>query len=103
MSEDRIERQIAFIIEQQAKNTVSIAQLQEGHRQLQEEQRQVTEHIHNLADALLSLTHIVEAHEARIADNSTLMTSLIEQGKETDARLNALIAVVERHVADHRT
>lgn len=110
MTEDRIERQMASIIEQQAKNTVNIAalqesqrqlqegqqQLQQGHRELQEGQRELQEHIHSLADALLSLTNIVEKHEGRFVE-------LLERGKETDARLNSLIAVVERHIPDHGT
>jgi hypothetical protein len=94
MNEDRIERQMAFIIDQQAKFTTDIAALQES-------QRQITDHIRNLTDALMSLTNIVGAHDNQIAENSKLIAALAEQGKETDSRLNTLIAVVERHVSNH--
>ena len=101
MSEDRTERQIAFIIDQQAKFTTDIAALQEG-------QRQNMEHIRKLTEALLSLTHVVEKHDEdiaenaeHIAENTKQIAALVEQGKYTDARLNALITVVERHVSDH--
>jgi hypothetical protein len=48
----------------------------------------ITVKLGTLTDALLSLTNIVERHDDQIA-------VLIEHSKETDARLNALIAVVE--------
>jgi chromosome segregation ATPase len=91
MSEDRIQRQIEFIIEQQAKFTTDIAELKEGMVELKESQQRTTEHISNLADAVLSLTNIVEKQGDQIA-------ALAAQGKETDARLNTLIDIVERHI-----
>ncbi|HEY7546670.1 MAG TPA: hypothetical protein VID27_17395 [Blastocatellia bacterium] len=98
MSEDRIQRQIEFIVEQQAKFATDIvelkegiAELKEGMAELKESQQRTTEHISNLADAVLSLTNIVEKQGDQIV-------ALAEQGKETDARLNALITIVERHI-----
>ncbi|HJQ71671.1 MAG TPA: hypothetical protein VKA70_22025 [Blastocatellia bacterium] len=103
MADDKIERQIAFIVEQQAKNTVNIVRWQEG--------------MTDLRDALLSLINIVDRHEQQIA-------ILVEDSKEakaefkeiralfkevalrfeksdermskTDERLNALIALMEK-------
>ncbi len=46
-------------------------------------------------DALISITHHVERNEREMAD-------LIERGKQTDARLNALILVVERQISGHQ-
>jgi chromosome segregation ATPase len=89
-----------FIVEQQANFTVEIAELKEGIVELKESQRQTTEHIRNLADAVLSLTNIVESHENRLTRNDAEMAALIEQGKETDARLNTLINIVERHISN---
>ncbi|MEW6211079.1 MAG: hypothetical protein AB1631_22130 [Acidobacteriota bacterium] len=86
MSEDRIQRQIEFIIEQQAKFTTDIDELKKS-------QQQTTEHITSLADAILSLTNIV-------SDQADQIAALVKQGKETDARLNTLIAIVERHISN---
>jgi hypothetical protein len=48
-----------------------------------------------LRDALIGLTHHAERHDREMAD-------LVARGKETDARLNALILIVERHISDHQ-
>jgi hypothetical protein len=42
----------------------------------------------------------VESHENRLTRNDAEMAALIEQGKETDARLNTLINIVERHISN---
>lgn len=105
MSEDRIQRQMEFIVDQQAKFATDIvelkegiAELKEGMSELKESQQRTTEHISNLADAVLSLTNIVEGHQNALARNEAEIAALIEQGKETDARLNTLITIVERHI-----
>ncbi|HXG66828.1 MAG TPA: hypothetical protein VNO70_17125, partial [Blastocatellia bacterium] len=56
----------------------------------------------DLKDVALSLTHIVERQDEQIEENSKQIAALIERGKETDARLNTLITVVERHISGHR-
>jgi phage-related minor tail protein len=104
MSEDRIQRQIEFIVEQQAKFVVDIAELRQGLAEMKESQERasvetrknidsLSERVTNLADALLSLTNIVEKQGDHIV-------ALAERGKETDARLNTLIAIVERHITN---
>lgn len=102
MSEDRIQRQIEFIVEQQAKFTVDIAELRQGLAEMKETQERASaetrEHITKVVDAILSLTNIVEGHENRLARNEAEIAALIEHGKETDARLNALINIVESHI-----
>ena len=72
MADDKIERQIAFIIDQQAKNTVNIARMQEG--------------MVDLRDALLSLTNFVERHDEQIA-------ILIEESKEAKAEFKEIRAL----------
>jgi ABC-type transporter Mla subunit MlaD len=89
MSGDHFQRQIDFIVEQQAKFSESLAR--------QEEQnRENTSNIARLADVVMSLAIHVERHDQQIA-------ALIEQGKETDRRfreieerINALIILAER-------
>ncbi|HXG66555.1 MAG TPA: hypothetical protein VNO70_15755 [Blastocatellia bacterium] len=109
MSQDPIERRMEFIIEQQAQFAADMMGLKEQQQRqaahmdrLSRAVEQLTADVATLhtsmvdmRDAVLSLTHIVEAHGNQIAALSTV-------GKETDARLNALITVVERHIGDHK-
>ena len=55
-----------------------------------------------LRDALIGLTHHAERHDQQIAANERAIAELAERGKETDARLNALILIVERHISGHQ-
>ena len=102
MSNEAFERQMAFILEQQAIFSVDIEKQKERMdvvtsqiEQLTGQVAQLTGFAAILKDAFVSLTHHVERHDEQIA-------ALIEQGRETDARLNALITVVERHVSNHQ-
>jgi hypothetical protein len=98
MSSDKIERQMAFIIEQQARFEENIAR--------QEKQsRENTVNIAKLADVILSLTNVVQRHDEALdrvdRQIAELAKESAERGKELDARLNALIDVVERHISKH--
>jgi hypothetical protein len=55
-----------------------------------------------LRDALLGLTHHIERHDEQIAEINRGLAELVELGKETDARLNALSLIVERHISGHQ-
>jgi phage shock protein A len=62
-----------------------------------------------LRDGLLGLTHHVERHDEHIERNDEQiakinrgLAELVERGKETDARLNALSLIVERHISGHQ-
>ncbi|HXG65050.1 MAG TPA: hypothetical protein VNO70_08070 [Blastocatellia bacterium] len=94
MSKDPIERKMEFIIEQQAQFAADIMELKARQEQQAAVIEQLTADMVNLKDALLSLTNIVEEHGNQIA-------ALASLGKETDARLNMLITIVERHISDH--
>ena len=109
MNNEHIERQMAFIVEQQAKFSANMESLQQ--RDIQWEARmatidrkieQLVDFAGTLRDALLGLTHHVERHDQQIADIDRRLAELAERGKETDARLNALILIVERHVSGHQ-
>ena len=93
---------MAFFLEQQAKfeeffvkqkdyNALVNARLDRTDRQIAE----LVGFTGVLRDALIGLTHHAERHDREMAD-------LIERGKETDARLNALVLVVERHLSGHQ-
>ena len=116
MDNEHNERQMAFILEHQAKFSAWLEKLQERdaewearhaqsearHAQWEARMEKVDRQIGQLVgfagtlrDALIGLTHHAERHDQEIADQ-------VARGKETDARLNALILIVERHVSSHQ-
>jgi septal ring factor EnvC (AmiA/AmiB activator) len=101
MSDDNTERQMAFIIEQQARYSADIAEVKERMLQLTSNMERMANNISRITDALLSLTNIVERHDQRTTANEAQIAALVEQSKETGARLNALIEMVERHISGH--
>lgn len=106
MSNDEFERQMEFILEQQAKFDANFekqqrqsaedwAKQRERNAEVDHQIVQLVASLSILRDAIIGLTHHVERHEQEMAD-------WIERGKETDARLNALMLVVERHISGHQ-
>ena len=107
MSSDNIQRQIEFMIEQQARFNEQQATFDEKMLELEEKQRQNTEDITRLVGAIMNLTLDVQENSRHIAE-------LIEHGKETDSRiadlrretdasLNSIINVVERYFSNGKT
>ena len=108
MSNEEFERRMEFILEQQAKFEANFAKQQEQNSQaiarLDTVNRQIAELVGFtgvLRDALIGLTHHAERHDREIADIRRALAEQAEKGKATDARLNALIRIVERHVSGH--
>ena len=102
MNNEEFERRMAFFLEQQAKFQEFFVKQKdynaEVNARLDRTDRQIAELVGFtgiLRDALIGLTHHAERHDREMAD-------LIERGKETDARLNSLVLVVERHVSGHQ-
>jgi ABC-type transporter Mla subunit MlaD len=79
MTDEERQRQIDFIIEQQAYLTATMGQLAEKVERLGEK-------VDRTADSVNALLAIAEIHDREI--------------KETDERLNALINTVERHISE---
>jgi chromosome segregation ATPase len=109
MNNEDFERHIAFILEQQARFDANLAKQQEYDAQVNARLDRVDRQIEELVgftgilrDALIGLTHHAERHEQRMAEIDRGLAELVERGKETDARLNALMLVVERHISDHQ-
>ena len=108
MSSDKFQRQMDFILEQQAKFD---ARFDAKMLEIEDKQRQNTEDIVKLVGAIMNLT-------LHGQENSRQIAQLIEHGKETDrriaelrkeydarqkgadARINALIEVVERYFSN---
>ena len=102
MNNEEFERRMAFFLEQQAKFEEFFVKQKdynaEVNARLDRTDRQIAELVGFtgiLRDALIGLTHHAERHDREMAN-------LIERGKETDARLNALVLVVERHLSRHQ-
>ena len=102
MDNEQFERQMAFIVEQQAKFSADLAARDAHAKKVDRQIEQLVTSMGILRDAVISLTHHVERHEQQIADINRGMAELVERGKETDARLNALLLVVERHISGHQ-
>lgn len=104
MSSDKIQRQMDFILEQQAKFD---ARFDEKMLEIEEKQRQNTEDIVKLVGAIMNLTLHVQENSRQIAEliehgreTDRRIDELAARGTETDARLNTLISVVERYFSD---
>ena len=113
MTNDEFERRMEFSLKQQAKFDANLAKQQELNAEyearvnarLDRVDRQITELVaftSVLRDALIGLTHHAERHDQEMAEIRRSLTEQAEKGKETDARLNALMLVVERHVSGHQ-
>jgi len=85
---ERMERQMAFIVEQQAQAEVRSAQADERWARADERWARTEEGIR-------SLLAIAEMHEREIGE-------LREAGLATDERLSALINVFERQISEGR-
>ena len=116
MDQEQIERQMAFILEHQARFIANLEKLQERDAHWETRMATVDRQIEQLVgfagtlrDVLLGLTHHVERHDEHIQRNDEQiakihrgLAELVERGKETDARLNALSLIVERHISGHQ-
>ncbi|HSE22441.1 MAG TPA: hypothetical protein VLB68_12325 [Pyrinomonadaceae bacterium] len=99
---ERIERTIAFIIEQHAQAEVRAAESDERWKQADERWKQADERWEKnderwarTAEGIGSLLAIAEIHEREIME-------LRDVGRATDERLSILINVVERQIGEGR-
>jgi len=99
MSNEELERRMAFIIEQQAQFTSDIQQLREVQGQLQATQAQTENVVGRLANATL------EGFKDTIVKIDALVDAqikLTEAQSQTDQTLRNLIAVVDRYFREGR-
>ena len=112
-NDDKIQKQMEFILGQQAQFAADMGQLQKKHGQLQDAHRQLEVIVGRLANTTLEgFEGLVDAQIKTEENLSTLterMTALAEAQSrtderllETDVRLNTLINVVERHISEGR-
>lgn len=92
---ERMERQMAFIVEQQAQYEVRSAKADERWAKADERWAKGDERWARTEESIRSLLAIAQIHEREIGE-------LREAGKATDERLSALINVVERQISEGR-
>jgi len=92
MSNEEVDRRIAFIIEQQAQFASDIQQLREAQSELQATQAQTEQVVARLAHATLE----------GFKDVNTKINSLVDSQIRTDENLRNLIAVVDRYFSNGR-
>ena len=92
MSNEEVNRRIAFIIEQQAQFTSDIQQLREAQSELQATQVQTEQVVARLAHVTLE----------GFKDVSAKINSLVDSQIRTDENLRNLIAVVDRYFSEGR-
>lgn len=90
---DRIQRQMDFIVNQQAQFSVDIQKLQEAHERAEERMTRIEDVVLRLAT--VTERRITELTEAQ-ASTQTQVDALAEQSRETSERLNAVIDMAER-------
>lgn len=97
---DRIQRQMDFIVNNQAQFSVDIQKLQEAQTELQVAQRQAAERMTHIEDVVLRLANVTERRISELAEAQTRtqaqVDALAEQSRETGERLNAVIDMAER-------
>ncbi|HYN25792.1 MAG TPA: hypothetical protein VES69_12195 [Pyrinomonadaceae bacterium] len=99
MSNEEIERRMAFIVEQQAQFAVDIQQLRESQSELQATQAQTEQIVARLANVTLEGFKGVNAKIDALVD-SQIRTD--ENISRTDENLRNLIAVVDRYFSEGR-
>jgi len=110
-NDDKIQKQVEFILNQQARFDANIGRLEEKNAQIQEKHAQLQDIVGRLAvTTAAGLEALVEAQIRTEVNISTLtdrtgrltekMTALAEAQAQTDDRLNTLINVVERQISE---
>jgi chromosome segregation ATPase len=102
MTREEMARTMAFILEQQAQASASIAQIQSNMAEITSKQAEsnstmarLTERTDRNAAGITALLAIAEMHEREITENRAAQA-------RTDERLNALINTVERYISERR-
>ena len=110
---EHMERQMAFIVEQQAQSEVRWAKSDERWAQADERWAKADERWARTEEGIRALLAIAEIHEREFEDlraelreaglaTDQKLNALREAGLATDERLSALINVVERQISERR-
>ncbi|HKP73564.1 MAG TPA: hypothetical protein VJT82_11540 [Pyrinomonadaceae bacterium] len=116
MDDDKMDRTMQFILEQQAQLTVSMGQLTEQVDKLSGTVDKLSGTVDNLsgtvdklsakvdrtADGVNALLAIAELHEHEVMALRESVTAVDKRGRQTDERLNILINTVEQYISERR-
>ena len=93
-NDDHLQRQIEFIVDNQAQFTTDIQQLKELHREAEKRMTKLEDVCLRLGNALVNLAE--RSAETSVAQThlDTKMAELAESQAHTDQKLNALIDIV---------
>lgn len=103
---ERMQRNMEFIVNQQAQFAADIGKINETLDRHNEVLGKHTDAIvaltgwhGKLVEAQIRLTEVQQGHDARMATIETKMKELVDAGKRTDERLDALITTVEKYIS----
>ena len=103
MDDEKLERTIEFILNNQAQFTVDIQKLQEAHQSAEKRlgllERASVGLYAGLTDLTENVNRLTKDVEELRKTQETGMRELREAQKETDERLNAVILMVERYLS----
>jgi hypothetical protein len=102
MTNEEMQRAMEFIVEQGAKSNAKIEALADAQKRADERWARADERWARTEESIRALLTVAEMHEREIQANTQQILSLGEQTRTTDERLNALINVVERQIAEGR-
>jgi hypothetical protein len=102
MTDEERQRQMDFIVSQQAELSVKLDRLGEKVDGLADIQNRAEERWTRTEESIRSLLTIAEIHEREITSLKDSIRETSEAGRATDERLNALIIMVERYFSERR-
>lgn len=96
---DRMERNMEFMVAQQAQFAADIQKINETLARHSEALVALAGWHGRLVEAQIHLTEVQQGHDGRIAAIEAKMAEWAEAGKRTDERLDALITTVEKYIS----
>ena len=102
MTNEEMQKTMQFILEQQAQFAVNMQKLEESQTKAEARITQIEGAIVSVVDIIGRLTTAQERLTVAQAHTDAKVAELAEAQKQTDERLNALINIVERYLADRR-
>jgi ABC-type transporter Mla subunit MlaD len=101
MTPEEIERNIAFILEHQARFYSDIERINGAIDRINDTLAKHTEAIGGLLQISRTLLDHHVAVDAQMTEIRTEMREIVRAHKGTDQRLNVLIDVIEKHISGH--
>jgi hypothetical protein len=106
MTNEELQKTMQFIVEQQAQFTANFQRMEEAFQKSENAREKDSARTTRLEESFQLLVQLAESHderlvalaEAQLRTNEQIV-AINERTAETDERLNALLAVVERYIS----